>query len=286
MNIGKIATTPKWEIRLRSIYGKLSLTEQKVADFIRSHSDTILDLSIADIAASAGVSESSVIRFCHHLGIKGLKEFKIIYAQEMDCHKLFADSSSVIWDDSLSTVKMKVFYGSIYALNDSLTLLNDHDLELAVDALFGASNIDIYGLGGSAPIAAYTRHQLMKIGVRTNIYTDAQSISLSLSQFMKGDVAIAISSSGETKEIVDAMYWAHKQESTIIGITNFPNSQLGKIADIKLITTGGRFFLSDMNSFSRVAQWAIINTLYLGLTLRIGKQTLEKNQEQTKTGFI
>jgi RpiR family transcriptional regulator, carbohydrate utilization regulator len=281
MNRAEVAKTPQWEVRLRSVYGKLGETERKVADFIRSNSGALLDLSIAEIATSAGVSESSVVRFCRHLGYKGLKEFKIIFAQEKDSPAAIVDGA-VEWEDSLADVKTKVFMGSINSLRDSLNLLDDGELAQAIDVLARAKNIDIFGLGGAAPIAAYARHQFMKTGVRTNVYTDAQSLHLSLSQFTKGDVAIAISCSGETKEVVDAMRWARNQGTTIICITNFPESELARIADIRLINTGGRFFRSDINSLSRLAQWATINTLYLGLTLKLGKDLGESLSDRNK----
>lgn len=281
MTRSDIAKTPQWEVRLRSIYSKLGGTERNVADFIRTHPDTILQLSIAEIAAGAKVSESTVVRFCRHLGYKGLKDFKISFAQESDNQEESIDGA-VDWDDSLSDVKAKVFLASVKTLRDSMNLIDDRELDRAIEALAKARNIDIFGLGGAAPVASYTRHQFMKSGVRTNVYSDSQSLHLSMIQFSKGDVAIAISCSGETKEVLDAMRWAKSQGTTIIAITNFPDSQLARLADIRLINTCGRLFRSDSASLSRLAQWTTINTLYLGLTLRMGKDRGEslssKNQ--------
>jgi len=276
-----IAKTPQWEVRLRSIYGKLGSTERNVADFIRAHPDTILQRSIAEIAAEAKVSESTVVRFCRHLGYQGLKDFKISFAQEQDTEEESIDGA-VDWEDSLENVKAKVFLASMKTLRDSMNLIDDRELDRAIEALAKAKNIDIFGLGGAAPVAAYTRHQFMKSGVRTNVYSDSQSLHLSMLQFSKGDVAIAISCSGETKEVLDAMRWAKSQGTTIIAITNFPGSQLARLADIRLMNTCGRLFRSDSASLSRLAQWTTINTLYLGLTLRMGKDRGESLSSKNK----
>jgi len=257
------------------VYGKLGGTERNVADFIRAHQDTVLRLSIAEIAAGALVSESTVVRFCRHLGYQGLKDFKISFAQESDTRNQSIDGA-VDWEDSLPDVKAKVFLASMKALRDSMNLIDDRELARAVEALAKARNIDIIGLGGAAPVASYTRHQFMKSGVRTNVYSDSQSLHLSMLQFSKGDVVIAISCSGETKEVLDALRWARNQGTVIIAITNFPESQLAHLADIRLINTCGRLFRGDNASLSRLAQWTTINTLYLGLTLRMGKDIGER----------
>jgi DNA-binding MurR/RpiR family transcriptional regulator len=263
--------TPQWEVRLRAMYGKLGMTEQRVADFLKMNTSRILDISIAEIADEAKVSESTVVRFCRHLGYKGLKEFKIYFAQERNRTSQAIDGD-IGFNDTLKDLKSKIFQGSINALQDSLETLDEVELERAVEVLHHARNIDIYSIGGSTPIANYTRHQFMKIGVRTNVYNDKDSQRLSISQLSKDDVLIAISCSGETREIVESMENAHEQGATIICITNSPNSHLARISDIRLINTGARFFRDDMNAYSRQAQLATVNILFAGVALCKGKK--------------
>ena len=266
----EIVKTPQWEVRLRAMYGKLSLTELRVAEFIKTNSDHILGLSIAEIALATQVSESTIVRFCHHLGYKGLKEFKIYFSQEIK-QPPFIVKGPIDWNDSIKDIKAKVFLGSINALQDSLDTLDDTELERAVEKLHQARNIDIYSIGGSTPIANYARHKFMKIGIRTSVYNDKDSQMLSISQLSKDDVLIAISCSGETKDIVESMEYAHSRGATSICITNSPNSQLAKIADIRLINTGDRYFLDDLNAYSRQAQLATVTILFAGVALRQGK---------------
>lgn len=271
MDRSDLLKTPQWEVRLRAMYGKLGMTEQRVADFLKMNTSRILDISIAEIADEANVSESTVVRFCRHLGYKGLKEFKIYFAQERNRTSQAIDGD-IGFNDTLKDLKSKIFQGSINALQDSLETLNEMELERAVEVLHNARNIDIYSIGGSTPIANYTRHQFMKIGVRTNVYNDKDSQRLSISQLSKDDVLIAISCSGETREIVESMENAHEQGATIICITNSPNSHLARISDIRLINTGARFFRDDMNAYSRQAQLATVNILFAGVALCNGKK--------------
>ncbi|MGQ9469204.1 MAG: 6-phospho-3-hexuloisomerase [Nitrososphaerales archaeon] len=54
----------------------------------------------------------------------------------------------------------------------------------------------------------------------------------------KGDLVIAISGSGSTKLIITAVEAAKRVGATIIGITSYPDSPLGKIADFILQVKG------------------------------------------------
>jgi len=273
-------SNPQWIIRLRELYDQLSDQEKNIADFMRKNVAMVLGMSIAEIAKETGTSKSTVVRFCNHLGYSGLKEFKIEFYGKTTLPEI--ENTEVRWGDSISEIKNKVFAGAINALKDSFNTLDEKSLKLAAEALKKAKNIDIYGQGGSSPIAMYLRHQLMKIGLRSSFYPDAHSQHLSLSQFGKGDVAIAISCSGENPEIVAAMRWVKSLGIIVIAITNFPDSSLGKLADYRLCNTAGSFFDGDKNSYARIAQLVTVDTLYLMLAMTMGKTTVEAVRNRTK----
>ncbi len=272
--------TPQWVINIRKIQDQLSEREKNVADFMCTNMAEVLDLSIGDIAKRSGTSKSTVVRFCNHLGYSGLKEFKVKFHGNTTLPEI--ENTQVKWSDTTEEVKSKIFAGSINSLRDSFNTLDIVAIESATDALMKAKNIDIYGQGGSTPIAMYLRHQLMKIGVRSSLYSDAQSQHLSLSQFRSGDVAIAISCSGESPEILAAMRWAKEIGLLVITITNFPDSSLGKISDYCLCNTAGSFFYEDKNSYARIAQLATVNVLYLVLAVKMGKSTVDEVQTRNK----
>ena len=271
---------PPWIIKIRELQDQLSDKEKQIADFMYSNMSEVLDLSIGDIAKKSGTSKSTVVRFCNRLGYSGLKEFKIKFHGAATLPEI--ENTLVTWGDTVEEVKEKVFSGSINALRDSFMTLDTLAIESATDILKKAKNIDIYGQGGSTPIAMYLRHQFMKLGVRSSVYTDAQSQHLSLSQFGKGDVAIAISCSGESPEIVAAMRWAKELGILVITITNFPDSTLGKLADFCLCNTAGPFFGEDKNSFARMAQLATVNVLYLVLAVKMGKSSVNAVRAKNK----
>ena len=156
------------------------------------------------------------------------------------------------------------------ALQDTLTIVGDGELEKAVDAISKAKKFDIYGLGGSGCVAADAHHKFVKIGVRSNAYSDCNLQAMSAALLGPGDVAMAISHSGGVKDVVEALQIAQKRGATTIVITHYAKSPITKYADIKLYTTATEMMFRSDAMISRIAQLAIIDTLYVGVALELG----------------
>lgn len=244
-----------------------SAAEKRVAEYLRAHGKEVISMPLSEISHACNVSDATVVRFCRHLGYKGLKDFKIAIAKEQSTAEL-CNAAPIRWDDTTSALKEKVFSGCAMALQCSCKTLSDESLAQAVQALSAARNIDIYAVGGSAPIASYFRHQLIKLGIRSSVYSDAINMKLSQAQLGKRDVALAISCSGKTQEVVRALSAAAALKATTICLTNSRQAPLAREASICLITSGNRFFGEDYNTYSRLSQLAVVDILYAGLLLQ------------------
>lgn len=75
----RMANDSRLKEMLPSYIGRLTPQERAVYDYLIKEEDRILSLDIQDIASGAGVSRSTVVRFCKFLGFNGLKDFKIEY---------------------------------------------------------------------------------------------------------------------------------------------------------------------------------------------------------------
>src|SRR3546814_20448937 len=67
--------------RISASLDALRKSERAVADFVLAHPDQVLQLSIAELADHAGVSQPHVARFARPLGFSGDREFKLRLAQ-------------------------------------------------------------------------------------------------------------------------------------------------------------------------------------------------------------
>lgn len=62
---------------MRAVREELSANEKKIADFILANSALIRDYSSQNLAASVGVSQSSIIKFSQKLNYRGFTDLKL-----------------------------------------------------------------------------------------------------------------------------------------------------------------------------------------------------------------
>lgn len=263
-----------WEIRIDHAIKQLSATERRVAEYLQENAEKVIALSITEVAEECGASESTIVRFCRHIGYKGFQDIKIAIAQSK-VPSLQVMYEGISEKSSIPEIKQQVFMSSISAMQETLEILDDKELERAVDAICGARRIDIYGMGGSYIIAADAQHKFMKIGVRTSIYCDSHMQVVSASQLGKEDVAIGISYSGSSKDVVEALDLAKRNGATTICLTHMAKSPILKCSDIVLAVTAKEMMFRSDGIVSRMAQLAVVDTLYAAVGLKFGQKALD-----------
>jgi DNA-binding MurR/RpiR family transcriptional regulator len=254
-------------VRINGTYDTLRAAEQRVADFILAHPEDLIHLTVTELAERTQTSESTVVRLCQKIGYKGYQEFKIMLARD-----LVGPTETVYQEitpsDSLTELKQKVFRANAQALKDTMEVLSDEELAKAVEAISLARRVDVYGVGGSAPLAHDTYHKFMKLGVSCSWLDDSDMMAMSSSLLRQGDVALGISHTGASRDVCDAMENARAAGATTICITHRATSPITKASDIKLYTAAKETAFGSDAMSSRIAQLSIIDTLYAGIANR------------------
>ena len=206
-------------VRIQGTYSSLRTAEQRVADFILKHPDDLIYLTVTELAERTNTSESTVVRLCQKIGYKGYQEFKIMLARDLvePTHEIYAQIES---GDSLTTIKNKVFQANAQALRDTMEVLSDTELESAVKALARARRVEIYGVGGSAPLALDAYHKFLKLGISAVALSDGDMMAMSSSLLQEGDVALGISHTGASRDVTDALSKAQAAGAKTICITH------------------------------------------------------------------
>jgi RpiR family transcriptional regulator, carbohydrate utilization regulator len=251
-------------VRLQGAYTSLRAAEQRVADFILKHPDELIYLTVTELAERTSTSESTVVRLTQKIGYKGYQEFKIMLARDL-VEPTTEIHSAIEAGDDLATVKSKVFHANAQALRDTLEVLDDEQLRRAVDALARARRVEIYGVGGSSPLALDAYHKLIKLGISALALSDGDLMAMSSSLLGPADVALGISHTGASRDVTDALGRAKASGATTICLTHRSSSPVTKVSDIVLVTAAQQTaFRSDASS-SRIAQLTIIDVLYVGV---------------------
>lgn len=249
-------------------------SERKVAEHILAHTREAISLPITELAAQAGVSEATIVRMCKKLGFRGFQELKILLAME-SVPPLQTVHEEIREGDNLEDILRKVFYCNVRAIESTLNILSLQELARAVEALLAAEQIQIYGVGGSGPIAMDAAHKLMKTGKAVIAYSDTHMQAMAASLLGPQDAVIGISHSGSSRDIIEALQLARGRGATIIGITRYARSPLDKVLDIKLATSSNETFSRIESTSSRIAQLSIIDVLFIGMSLRQVDRAIE-----------
>lgn len=254
-------------IKIDTLRPDLSGTERKVADYILAHPNEVIYLSITDMAANCGVSDATVVRLCKRLRMHGYQELKVNLAQDI-VSPLERIHEAVSENDSCGDVMDKVFQTTIQALQYTARIVNRQQLEQAVEALEKARRIVVFGLGNSSAVARDMQHKLLRLGLNATAYDDNHLQRIVCTSLQQGDVCVCISHSGSSRDVVDAAKMAREEGATVISMTGVGKSPLSKIADIRLETASQEAQYHILALSSRIAQYALIDSIYTNMALR------------------
>jgi RpiR family transcriptional regulator, carbohydrate utilization regulator len=253
---------------------QLRPSERKLADYVLEAPREVLDLAMTDFAARVGVSQPTIARFCRALGFSGFREFKIRLAQSVagDVPTVYRD---VRTDEPAAGVAAKVLDRTIGALIQVRNSLSTDSVAAAIALLADARRIEFYGAGGSGIAALDVQHKFFRLGVPSVAYSDPHTYTTSAALLGAGDVVVAISNTGRTKDILDACKSALDGGARVIAITH-GNSPLARMASVGLFANVDE----DTDIFSpmtsRVSHLAIGDILAVGVALARGPQLAEK----------
>lgn len=258
-------------IKIRSHIPQLSKSEALVAEYISSNSEEVINLSVSALADCCGVSEPTVIRACRNLGFTGYQALKIALIQSLHTAVQCA-GEELTADDNMQFAIQKVFGAATDAVALTRSSLDISAMEKAAAAFLSAKRILIFGVGGSAAVAADVEHKFSRLGLTAVAYSDLNLQAIVSTYTDKDDVVFAISHSGSSKVVVDNARLAKGNGATIISLSSIGKSPLTELADISLYTAANETRYRIVAISSRIAELTIIDTLYSYMTFKTGNK--------------
>ncbi|CAM5780427.1 SIS domain-containing protein [Castellaniella caeni] len=255
---------------LRNRLPHLSRAATRVARLILARPGDASRMAIGDVAQAAEVSEPTVIRLCRTLGYAGWPDLKVQLAASQLSGVPYVHST-LQPDEGIPALAGKVFDNAVSALLRIRDGLDPDQIEAAIDRLTTARRIEFYGIGNSGIVATDAQHKFFRFDLAVVAYADSHTQSMAASLLGPRDALVAISHSGRSRELLDAVALARDNGCPIIAITA-SGSPLAALATILLQadTQEDTELYSPM--ISRLAHLTIIDVLALGVALRRGDQ--------------
>ncbi|TDC65321.1 MurR/RpiR family transcriptional regulator [Micromonospora sp. KC207] len=245
---------------------------QRVAEQVVADPAGAARATIVELAERSGTSPATITRFCRALGFEGYAELRLGIAEETGRARAAGWSvdigREIQPDDPLDRVLGQIMAADTKAMQDTAALLDLREVERAADAITRAARVTIFGASGSALVGEEMQFSLHRIGVPAWAWTDLHNGLAAAALLRRGDVALGISHSGQTRETIEMLAESGGRGATTVALTSFPRSPLAELADVVLLTASqATTFRPDALS-ARHPQLVVLDLLYVAVAQR------------------
>lgn len=250
-------------ITLQELMDTFSPAEKRVAQYFLDHRDNVVGTPIEDVARACHTSKTSVVRLCKLAGFKGYKDFCIALSASLAMSNgSYYTYSDVHEGSDLSATIEDITRRNIGSIESTMHVLSYESLEKAVNALHSAPRIDFYGVGNSAFVALDAQHKFLRINKLSLTSTDPHVQVVSAASLKPGDVAVFLSYSGETRDVLSTLQVAKEGGATTISITKYAPNSVSSNCDINLHVACSEMAVRAGAMASRLAMLHIIDLLF------------------------
>ncbi len=250
---------------IKRMYTQMGPAEKRVADYILEHTDEIVGMSISELSAKCDCGDATLVRFSRRLQLDGFGMLKIRIAGDLRQSSAFG--GDIKEDDSPYVLFQNRILDINASLHNTQSVLDPEQLLLACDTILKADRVVTFGLGSSSAVAQDAAHKLLRLGLVAQACTDNHMQALVACHLKRGNVAIGISHSGASRDIIEALELSRACGATTICITNFGKPPILDVSDIVLFTKAEETKRSILAMSSRIAQLAILDSIYTYIVL-------------------
>ena len=152
-------------------------------------------------------------------------------------------------------------------------------IEESVRLIDRSKNVYFIGVGGSGITAYEAYSKFFRVSPKFHMFTDSHFQVMAAQNMTKDDLLIVFSLSGSTKDIVDTVQEAKKNNCKVIAVTNFKKSPITRHSDIILLSSYKGDSFNGGTFVEKVSQLYIIDILFMEY-LKINPK-LEQNRKRT-----
>jgi RpiR family transcriptional regulator, carbohydrate utilization regulator len=252
---------------LRSALPSLQPGDARVAQLILDEPEAIVYRSVSEVAEAAATSSATVVRCAQRLGFRGFHHLKLALARELATFDATRPDVAAPADPRLAVLASVVAAGA-QTVRDAAALVDPDAFDAAVSAIAEAGRVLFVGVGTSSPLTQDAAYRFSAIGVRGEAYADIHVQQLHARLLGPGDVCIAVSHTGSTRETLEAARAARRAGAATVAITSFARSPLTELVE-HVIVAGTREVSFRLEAVaSRLAHLVLLDALLVSVASR------------------
>ena len=239
--------------RLQVLGNSLTKAEREAGAYFQENPQAVY-MSITEVVSDTSLGYGSIMRFCQKMGCSGFQDFKVLLAKGLGAVGQEAES------DNGNRIER---YGRKIRAEISNTekLIDAQTIESVAQALDAANRVLVTGIAGSESTAIGFDYRLSRLGINSAAVCEGYTLAIRAASLTVGDVLLAVSFSGATKDILAATRIASDNNATVISVTNFVKAPLVELADYSLFSAAEHDPLS-CEIFSNVAGHFVLDVVF------------------------
>jgi DNA-binding MurR/RpiR family transcriptional regulator len=271
--------------RIKSRIAEFTPRQRALAEYIIQHSERVGFLTINELAKKAGVSEATIVRFCHIIGYKGYahlgREIQENIQSQLGTEGRFTlthRQSGLVSSDSTSGFERVVAHEM-----DNMARLSKRikktEFYRVVKWMAEADCIIISGCMGSGSLAKYFGYMLAKILPRVEVLDAPGTIPFNvLSDLNSNSLVFLIAFPRYPRITVEIGHWVAGKGVKIVAITDSHLSPVVSVADVSFLISVG--ITSFVDSYA--APMTFIDALVTELSESNPVETQQRLREYDK----
>lgn len=195
--------------------------EMMVYNYIIEHKQEIQYMTIRELAEAVHVSTSTIMRFCKKTGFDGYSEFKVqfkLFLRE-EHQKHFSAPKD------MGTDELMYFFHMVTSNKYEAAI---HEVTRVIGQ---AKRLIFIGIGTSGILGKYGARYFSNIGKYSQYIEDPY---YPIEENLASTIVIALSESGETRQILKFVERFKRHEAKILSITNGSSCTLARMSDYNL----------------------------------------------------
>lgn len=225
----------------------LSHSEKYVLYFIDNHLEVAKELSLTSMASSVNVSTTTIIRMCQKLQLEGFSELKFIL-KSMKVEEIPSD------EDILKRYQKDVA--------NTINHINPDNIAHISRLMIKANKIIIISVGLSKMMGEYLSKLLMQVSKTAFYVYESHIIDLITSSASADDLVIFISSSGETKTLIQVAEKLKYHQVETVSITNTTDSTLNNLTSHSICANATKLQFAGYDVTARSILMILIDMLF------------------------
>jgi DNA-binding MurR/RpiR family transcriptional regulator len=221
----------------------LSGARRDVATLILAEPGFVGSASITAVAERAGALPATLTRLASSLGYPGFPAMRAAIAEEN------GRATQADWETDMGTELrpedapdqvLSVLTGRQFgAMRSAMASIDLPLVEELAERIVAAARVAIFAQWGDMPPARELQMRLMRVGIPVWMHEVAYEAEVSAGTLAPGDVALALSRSGESELVDRFLRTAADRGAHTAVITGEPRSSLGRMAQMTVYTGTG-----------------------------------------------